>query len=82
MAYNIKDGELDQKLTELARAKRTSKVDALRDALDHELEREAAKLSAWELSAPARQLIEKARTNREPIDWDALKRASDADWRF
>jgi hypothetical protein len=80
MAYHIKDESTDRKLRKLARAKGTTMAEALREALDHELAREAKKTSLWERLAPARDMVKANRSIPGPIDWDALKREEDANW--
>jgi len=58
MAYHIKDPDTDRIIRELAKVKRKPILDAIRDACEKELRREAAKVPLWDRLQP---LIDKVR---------------------
>ena len=47
MAYNIKDVETDRLIRRLAQLKRTSILDAIREACANEIAREQARIPLW-----------------------------------
>ncbi len=47
MAYNIKDPETDRIIRELARLKGKPILDSIREACEHEIEREQRKIPLW-----------------------------------
>lgn len=79
MSYLIKDKAVLQTLQHLAGIRKKPVIDIIREAVSHEAEREASKATTRELLQP---VLEKARAmgRRQPIDWEAEKRASDELW--
>jgi antitoxin VapB len=52
VAYNIKDPETDRIIRELARLKGKPILDSIREACEHEIERERRKVPLWERLQP------------------------------
>ena len=52
MAYNIKDRDTDRIIRELARLKGKPILDSIREACEHEIERERRKVPLWERLQP------------------------------
>ena len=52
MAYNIKDPDTDRIIRELARLKGKPILDSIREACEHEIERERRKVPLWERLQP------------------------------
>jgi antitoxin VapB len=52
MAYNIKDPQTDRIIRELAKIKRKPILDAIREACEHEIERERRKTPLWDRLQP------------------------------
>jgi len=68
MAYNIKDPETDRIIRALAKLKRKSIVDSIREACEAELKREREKIPLWERLRP---LVERvARTPKTGLKAD------------
>jgi antitoxin VapB len=54
MAFHVRDPKTDAVVRELAKRKRVGITEAVREAAEHELERENKKLSLWERTADLR----------------------------
>jgi antitoxin VapB len=52
VAYNIKDPDTDRIIRELARLKGKPILDSIREACEHEIERERRKVPLWERLQP------------------------------
>ena len=52
MAYKIKDPDTDRIIRELARLKGKPILDSIREACEHEIERERRKVPLWERLQP------------------------------
>jgi antitoxin VapB len=61
MAFHVRDPKTDAVVRELAKRKGVGITEAVREAAEHELEREGKKLSLWERTADIR-----ARLNAHP----------------
>ena len=54
MAFHVRDPKTDAVVRELAKRKGVGITEAVREAAEHELEREESKLSLWERTADLR----------------------------
>ena len=54
MAFHVRDAKTDAVVRELAKRKGVGITEAVREAAEHELEREEKKLSLWERTADLR----------------------------
>jgi antitoxin VapB len=61
MAFHVRDPKTDAVVRELAKRKGVGITEAIREAAEHELDREAKKVSLWERTADIR-----ARLNAHP----------------
>jgi hypothetical protein len=79
MAYVIKDEQSLELIRQLARMKRKSLADTIREAIAHEMERETKTIPLMERLQP---FYEKygIREGRPDPDWSEVKRQSDHDW--
>jgi hypothetical protein len=79
MALNIKDPHILEQIEHLSRVRRRTKMDVLREAVSHEMEREHSRRNIRELLAP---VLEKADRLGTPstMTWEEHKRASDEEW--
>jgi antitoxin VapB len=57
MAFHVRDPKTDSLVRKLAARKGIGITDAVREAVEHELEREEGKLSLWERTADIRARI-------------------------
>jgi antitoxin VapB len=57
MAFHVRDPKTDAVVRELAKRKGVGITEAIREAAEHELEREEKKLSLWERTADLRAEI-------------------------
>ena len=57
MAYNIKDPDTDRIIRELARLKGKPILDSIREACEHEIERERRKVPLWERLQPLQDKV-------------------------
>lgn len=79
MALNIKDPHILEQIEHLSRVRRVSKIDVLREAIGHEMEREDSKRSVRELLAPVLAKADRFGTSSS-MTWEEHKRASDEEW--
>lgn len=79
MAYQIKDEKTLGKLRHLAKVRKTTVADVLREAVDHEAEREIRAVTTMQLLRP---ILERSRAlgTEKAIDWEDEKRRSDELW--
>jgi hypothetical protein len=81
MAYQIKDEAVLRDLRHLAKTRKTTVADVLRDAVKHEVQRERKKKSAKELLQPMYdKLTAMGKLPVAPLDWEEEKRISDEMW--
>jgi antitoxin VapB len=57
MAFHVRDPKTDELVRKLAKRKGVGLTEAIREAAQHELEREEQKLSLWERTADIRARI-------------------------
>jgi hypothetical protein len=79
MAYVIKDENTVELLRQLARAKRKTVADAIREAAAHEMERETQRIPLMDRLRPYHEKHGFSEPQPGP-DWTDVKRQSDADW--
>ena len=79
MPYHIKDERTERLLRELARVRKRTMADVLRDALSEAMQRHNERVPLAGRLEPLRAKV-RALGRRKPVDWDALKRANDEDW--
>jgi hypothetical protein len=79
MAYVIKDERSVELIRQLARVKRKSLADTIREAIAHEMERETRRTPIMERLRPLHERLGVTEP-KQRVDWDELKRRSDEDW--
>ena len=79
MAYVIKDEHTVELIRELARRRRKSLADTIRDAIAHEMDREKQRVPLIQRLRPLHEKHGFLDRRPDP-DWADVKRQSDSDW--